>query len=531
MLAIALGWMILVMQGLLEPCGATVIRVPLDVPTIQAGLDSSANGDTIAVAVGIYAEALLAPPHSFVLRGEVIPDTGEYPRPIVDPAPLPGSDTLACLVLPSGSQAVIEDFKFRNGPEMFPHPTGYTGGIRSQANALALRRCLIDTVFNGVSQVFGFGDTLTLEECKFRGDSSWCVYAPLNCQISNCYFSGAGSYLVHVSAHSRISNCQFEHNGTGGGYLLQPTGTDIEVRDCLFGPDNDSQHGWMIFLSRTSAKIMNNAFVDSEVWCALDVYLRAGDTVDVGRNSFINLAPGGFQTGTPIRVSEQGGEPEGGVVSIQENIFSHCTSSNAPTAVHVIRPAARLEGNRFFHLSPVTLPAVEQYTGWDPGDSVILKDNLLVDVGIAARGDWNMDARWNWWGDATGPYHATRNPAGLGEEVQGDLIFLPWHSDTSFVSTPHPYAPLPVGVSFVVFPNPFNATATLKLYVTQPGIFQMDLYNTLGQHVKQLWSGAVAYEKQVTLDGGALASGIYFVRVWQPIENRPVALQKVIIAK
>jgi nitrous oxidase accessory protein NosD len=37
-----------------------------------------------------------------------------------------------------------------------------------------------------------------------------------------------------------------------------------------------------------------------------------------------------------------------------------------------------------------------------------------------------VDARYNWWGDATGPYHPTLNPEGLGDAVSDDVDFIPW---------------------------------------------------------------------------------------------------------
>jgi hypothetical protein len=38
-----------------------------------------------------------------------------------------------------------------------------------------------------------------------------------------------------------------------------------------------------------------------------------------------------------------------------------------------------------------------------------------------------QDATWNWWGDATGPYHPTLNPTGTGSEVSDGILFDPWH--------------------------------------------------------------------------------------------------------
>ena len=37
-----------------------------------------------------------------------------------------------------------------------------------------------------------------------------------------------------------------------------------------------------------------------------------------------------------------------------------------------------------------------------------------------------VDAESNWWGDATGPYHPTANPGGLGDSVSDYVDFDPW---------------------------------------------------------------------------------------------------------
>ena len=48
--------------------------------------------------------------------------------------------------------------------------------------------------------------------------------------------------------------------------------------------------------------------------------------------------------------------------------------------------------------------------------------------------NWNskvwVDARFNYWGDPTGPKNLTRNPSGLGQEVSDKVTFAPWYEDT-----------------------------------------------------------------------------------------------------
>lgn len=38
----------------------------------------------------------------------------------------------------------------------------------------------------------------------------------------------------------------------------------------------------------------------------------------------------------------------------------------------------------------------------------------------------NTDARFNWWGSASGPYHPALNPSGTGDRISDDLWYSPW---------------------------------------------------------------------------------------------------------
>ncbi len=65
------------------------------------------------------------------------------------------------------------------------------------------------------------------------------------------------------------------------------------------------------------------------------------------------------------------------------------------------------------------------------------------------------------------------------------------------------------------YPNPFNPQATFEFAVQDAQQVSASLYNMVGQRVAELFNGVVEANslKQVSIDGGALPSGIYIVRL------------------
>jgi uncharacterized repeat protein (TIGR01451 family) len=66
----------------------------------------------------------------------------------------------------------------------------------------------------------------------------------------------------------------------------------------------------------------------------------------------------------------------------------------------------------------------------------LLHFNRIEDNGFGLRNDTPLvpvDARQNWWGDASGPYHPTLNPGGLGDQVSDGVLFDPWLGPYAYV--------------------------------------------------------------------------------------------------
>ena len=58
-----------------------------------------------------------------------------------------------------------------------------------------------------------------------------------------------------------------------------------------------------------------------------------------------------------------------------------------------------------------------------------------TDYGVGNDGDGTVDATRNWWGDASGPYHESLNPDGMGDEVSQGVDFEPWLGAESVIQT------------------------------------------------------------------------------------------------
>ena len=69
----------------------------------------------------------------------------------------------------------------------------------------------------------------------------------------------------------------------------------------------------------------------------------------------------------------------------------------------------------------------------NPGRGNVIHFNSIwnnLEYGISGYVDpddeWLLDARNNWWGDVSGPFHPQRNPCGKGNMVEGDVEFCDW---------------------------------------------------------------------------------------------------------
>lgn len=221
-----------------------------DAPTIQAGLDSAAVGDTVLVACGTYYESGILMKSGVVLCSE----TGQPECAVIDAQ----GTTLVidCINCPEPTEIV--GFTLKNGwlPWWY-----YGGGMFCTGCAdLRVSRC---TFLNNHADIGGGlsckGTTLELVDCVFRQNSAVSYGGGLNCMnnasvhLNRCVFDGNsagwGGGIVCGTATLRVESCTLfgntasvsdEYGEPGGG-----RGVHIRAEYCGFREyDNRFKHKW-----------------------------------------------------------------------------------------------------------------------------------------------------------------------------------------------------------------------------------------------------------------------------------------------
>jgi parallel beta-helix repeat protein len=150
---------------------------------------------------------------------------------------------------------------------------------------------------------------------------------------------------------------------------------------------------------------------------------------------------------------------------------------------------------------------------------VIHYNDIIDNQGYGVRntdGTVTVDARYNWWGNSTGPYHPVSNPGGLGDTVSDYVDFDLW-LDTAGIEEEES------DIEFLYisgcYPNPFMERTRIEYNLPVASNVNIAVYNLFGARVKSLlnkrqnagrytitWSGRDERDNK-------LPGGLYFLRL------------------
>ncbi len=181
----------------------TIIHVPADQPSIQAGIDAANNGDTVLVAPGTYYEDI-----DFKGKAITVTSSGGPATTIID-----GKNADATVTFKSGElrSSVISNFTIRNGGYASGTQQVSGGGVYVNNAAPSILNNIITANASHAIQVeFGAALIQGNELSNTAGNG-------------NTFFDGSGIILDFPSGlstytHSSIIGNTIENNGNAHGY-------------------------------------------------------------------------------------------------------------------------------------------------------------------------------------------------------------------------------------------------------------------------------------------------------------------------
>ncbi|MBK6766577.1 MAG: T9SS type A sorting domain-containing protein [bacterium] len=510
---------------------AEILHVPADYTTIQTALDAVDTYDTILVAPGRYHEFLVGPLHSYFMFGQYSPDSvAEELWTVLDPIPLPDADTPSAFVA-RGDTVLIKNFAFFNRAEMRqPDWPTRTGGIRNQSDFLIVEQCRFDSVSAAIER----GPYIRALHCEFRGCLWKCIWTEQwgRLEARHCYFDGESGYAYILAYdHTTLDSCVFGCNPTG--HFVGLGTRHIRVRDCVFGPCAGAFSTLFLGVSE-DVLVERCTFVEIDsVSIILQVDVRCTESLTppiILRNNMFREFDGVNYAMSFWCQSDC----TGFIGLCESNAFTDGVAQIHGGAINV-SGIAMLHGNTFHEILPNEQADVYADNITSLG-ALTARDNQFLGPGLgAATNGPPFDARWNWWGDSTGPYSPSENPEGLGTEVGWGVEFQPWLTsppdtigDTSEVAVETPPSML-ANYSLHAYPNPFNAVTTLEIDVVVPGEYDVLLYDVTGREAARVFSGRIERSARVALNASEYASGVYFVKLARG--SQMFAVEKLMLVK
>jgi len=302
-----------------------------------------------------------------------------------------------------------------------------------------------------------------------------------------------------------IVGCVVDSNNAAsmGGGLASDNQAFVTVRDCEI-TGNTAASGGGIAFSATSGVIRDCSITDNVADFGAGVaLLSVADVVisgtDILRGDAAYVGGGFYAADSSFLIEDS--TIEGNKCGEDGGAGWLITCSGVILRSAIVENSADL-GPDGIYLNNSTL-VVRDGEIWGNGLAILVGD---------ARDDV-VDARYNWWGDTSGPYHALTNPDGLGDEVSNSVWFDPWNvvsgvdGEVGGLALKAPYPNPTRGMSALSFSLPAPSRARLKVYDAAGRLVSTLVDGDLGvgPHVAS-WDGADA-------GGRAVAQGNYFVRL------------------
>ena len=561
--AVALSFLVSVV-----PAFSTVIHVPEDLPSIQAGVDVASSGDTVLVAAGTYYE-IIEMKGDVNLRSEtgwadcVTIDGGGWTfGGVVQFTNLSGSPLLEGFTITNGGHHGLEIYRtnavIRNCLITENRTNTYGGGVYCHRGFPVFFDCVISenhAELLGGGVIASYDPGLAMTDCRIIRNSSGSSSGGLSSSSSSIFtrceflentavFSGGG---LGLGGHEIFRDCRITGNRalSGGGGGIWCGGGQI-FENCNIMDNSANWDGGGVFIYEDKSPISNLEFFQCTISGNVSSGGDGGGIFSGGNPSFDqcriwdNLAVvgsgGGFYNRGSLKLTEclvtenSAGHNGGGAfcATSDSTLVTQCTfagnaasgqgggiytySSNLLLTRSIIAFSQDGEGIYCYGGNPPVGIGMCDIYGNEGGDQVcgtdiggnFSEDPLFCDI---ATGNYFLDQ------DSPCLIGADPYIFVIGANGLGDCSVAP-------VDDPALARQAALGVLGQNHPNPFNPLTTIPFALSKPGRPVLRIFDIAGRQVRTLLQGERydAGPGQVTWNGRddsgkVLPSGVYFYRL------------------
>jgi hypothetical protein len=282
---------------------AATWQVPGEAPSIAAGLDSAAVGDTVLVDCGVYAEHDLVLGSGVTLRSatgqpDCVTIDGQGLGRVLDCAGAATGTRLEGITVTGGAAPAVATAFDQSGGGLrcdsasvavadcvFRANTAKHGaGVAVRVSAPSFLRCDFDSnVATRVDWATGGGifsdrSQFPVDACRFRGNSATAsqlpgdgggIFADQSVIVvtgstfeGNSSGAGAGAFYSFFADRSSLIGCTFRDNTSAAGGAMYVEGSYPFVKDCDF-VSNTAANGGAVFLGEFSSPAFQDCRFDS----------------------------------------------------------------------------------------------------------------------------------------------------------------------------------------------------------------------------------------------------------------------------
>ena len=339
-LAIILSLLILV----IAPLHSQIIKVPTDQQTIQAGINTAINGDTVLVAEGTYYENINFKGKAIMVASNFIldQDTSHISKTIIDGSKPSDPNKASVVTFESGedTNSVLMGFTITGGTGTHKLDNYYDGGGILVYNSVA--KISNNIIKQNIINVTGFHSEGGGISCISRITSNKFVIITNNKILQNkaltsgdYYGHGAGIYVGYNNAY--IFNNEISENqitkGSAPGIQLYHSSEKSTIKNNTIsfnGFINGIANGGGMILNITNGvKVLHNSFIaNSSSWGGgLDLYQSIGGQISnnlFDGNTTTSVGGGIFiqKSSVPIEMNKfinNHADTSGGAICVADN--------------------------------------------------------------------------------------------------------------------------------------------------------------------------------------------------------------------